>query len=149
MADGGWQMADGRWEQRLFYLLSAYRFLYFGPASARPPSSALCSLPFFCFQLCQFPLCLLGDSSPSHALQVSPSHGLSLPPVVVGAEGQAVVRFVVAALAERDDVGCFHEREVVGDFHADAAGGAAVIIDFENGVAKRAVPARWLVQSPS
>ena len=69
--------------------------------------------------------------------------------MVVRAEGQAVVGFVILALSKRDDVGCLHEREVVGDFHTDAAGRATVIIDFENGVAKRVVPARWLVQSPS
>jgi hypothetical protein len=65
--------------------------------------------------------------------------------MVVRAEGQAVVGFVIAADAEGNDVGSLHQGQVVADFHADAAGGAAVIVDLQNGMAEGAVSTWRLV----
>ena len=60
---------------------------------------------------------------------------------MVGAQCQAVVGFVVSADAEGDEVGGFDEGKAIVQFHAEAARGAGVIVNFENGLAEGAVSA--------
>lgn len=60
-------------------------------------------------------------------------------PVVVLAEGQAVGGMVVAGLSEGDEVGGVDEGDVAGGRKLDpqAAGGALVVVDFEDLAAER------------
>ena len=68
-------------------------------------------------------------------------------PVMIRAEGEAVIGFVIPALTKGDDVGGLHERQIVRDSHADPAGRTAVVINLKNGMAESTVAAwRFVVQ---
>jgi hypothetical protein len=58
--------------------------------------------------------------------------------VVVFAEGESVGGVVVAGFGERDEVCSVDEGDVVagGEADADAAGGALVVVDFEDEAAE-------------
>ena len=64
-------------------------------------------------------------------------------PVVVFAEGEAVGGVVVVELVPRKEVGGVDERDILGDgeLDAQAAGGALVIVDFEDLAAERGAAA--------
>ena len=66
-------------------------------------------------------------------------------PVVVFAEGEAVGRVVVGGDAEGNEVGGVDETDVVGggELDAEAAGGALVVVDFEDLAAERGRPAEF------
>ena len=66
-------------------------------------------------------------------------------PMMVWAQGQPIVRSIISTYSEGDDVGGLDQEVFIVDFNADAASGAAVIVDFKDGVAKGAVPAWWFV----
>ena len=55
-------------------------------------------------------------------------------PVVVFAEGEAVGGVVVVGCGERDEVGGVDEGDIIAGVQADAqaAGGALVVVDFED-----------------
>ncbi len=63
-----------------------------------------------------------------------PVHG----PVVILTEGEAIGRVVVGGDVEGDEVGGVDEADVVsgGEFDAEAAGGALVVVDFQDLAAK-------------
>ena len=68
-------------------------------------------------------------------------------PVMIWAQRQPVVRLVVAADAERNDVGGINQRKLLAEFHTDAARRAAAIVDLPDRVADGAIaPRRLLVQ---
>lgn len=60
-------------------------------------------------------------------------------PVVVFAESEAVGRMVVVACRERDEMGGVDERDIVarGQANAESAGGALVVVNFEDLAAER------------
>ncbi len=64
-------------------------------------------------------------------------------PVVVFAKREAVGGVVVVALGKRDEVGGVDEADVVagGEFDAEAAGGALVVVDGEDLAAEGGAPA--------
>jgi hypothetical protein len=64
-------------------------------------------------------------------------------PVAERAEGQAVARIVVVAVAPGDDVGGGHGGMAVGGEDAHAAQGAAVVVGFDDGAAEALVAHRF------